>query len=482
MSRSLTSSFSPILAALLTVAMLALPATAAQAGSRTVDTGSEATSFDLVNQERTARGLPALVSNAELVGLAREHSEAMAADVESGGACGDGVTLRHREDLKAGVTAKWTTLRENVGCGYGTHGTATVVHDGFMNSSGHRANILASDINQVGIGAFRDVDGGLWVTQIFMQAPLSSGSTATVAPTPETVRIGVAVSEKTFAAGAAEFAVVARADDFADSLGGAALGGGHAPILFTPAPTTTIPDPKLDALTRSEIDRVLGGSGTVYILGGTAAVGPAVESELKAAGYTVSRLKGSNRFETAVVIAEQIVRREGAPKTILVAYGGNWPDAVTGGAAAARNGLPVVLTGKDVVPASTAKFLAAHPGAKKIVLGGSAVVTDQVVRDIGAHRIAGAGRAETAIQVADQVFGPVSGSAVVLNGWSANGWASAMAWSAFAARGGAPQVMVSSDVIPAATESFLDKNATTLRYDAAVPSSIRTALEAALAA
>ncbi|HEX9888652.1 MAG TPA: cell wall-binding repeat-containing protein [Nitriliruptorales bacterium] len=468
MSRLLTA-----LAALMSLALTALPASAA--GTRTVDTTAEAGSFDLVNQARAVDGLPALVSNAELVAIARQHSEAMAADVESGASCLDGVTLRHRDSLSEGITAAWRTLRENVGCGQGSYGTAAILHDGFMSSPGHRANILAGDVNQIGVGGFRDVDGGLWVTQIFMQADLVAQPM--LAPTPATVHTAVRASQDVFASGAAALAVVARADDFADSLGGAALAGGDGPILFTPSPDAANPDPKLDTNTRSELDRVLGGSGTVYIMGGPAAVGPAVETELRAAGYTVKRLAGLDRYETAVRIAEEVVRREGVPDTILVAYGRNWPDAVTGGAAAARNGLPVVLTATDTVPVVTSSFLDGYRDAQKVVLGGTVVVSEAVRDRLDARRVAGPDRAATAVAVAKQLFGTTSGDLLVLNGWHADGWATAMALTARSARSAAPQILVSS-YVPEATADYLLEHGGDVTFDAAVDAVTRSEVSA----
>ena len=57
-------------------------------------------------------------------------------------------------------------------------------------------------------------------------------------------------------------------------------------------------DPSLlDAATRMEFDRLLGGVGThktVYIRGGNSAVSPDVEKSLRGAGYTVVRYGGGD--------------------------------------------------------------------------------------------------------------------------------------------------------------------------------------------
>lgn len=58
--------------------------------------------------------------------------------------------------------------------------------------------------------------------------------------------------------------------------------------------------------TRSELDRVLGPGGLVYVLGGDRAVSPAVVATLQADGYTVRRLAGPSRVETAIAVADEV--------------------------------------------------------------------------------------------------------------------------------------------------------------------------------
>jgi len=53
----------------------------------------------------------------------------------------------------------WSTVGENIASGYRS---AQEVHDGWMNSSGHRANILNSNYTQIGIAR----SGNIWV-QVF---------------------------------------------------------------------------------------------------------------------------------------------------------------------------------------------------------------------------------------------------------------------------------------------------------------------------
>ncbi len=450
-----------LLASVLTVGLLATPSGAAFAGSGGVDAPAEVVSGDLVNQERTARSLNSLETNLQLVRVAREHSARMAADDDRGGRCGDGSTLRHRSPLDAGITQAWTNLRENVACGP----DAETLHRMLMDSPGHRANILADDVEFIGVGAVRSADGTLWLTQIFMRG----GDRAPIAAIEE----GLKASQLTFpSADSADFAVLSRADVFADSLGGAALAAGQAPVLFTDAPSATEPNPGLRPSVRVELDRVLAPGSTVYVLGGTAAVSQSVENELRSAGYTVRRLFGPDRFATATAIAREVVARHGTPDKVAIAYGYNWPDAVTGGAAAGRNGFPVVLVQKDAIPAATRDFLATVPGAARVVLGGSAVVSEGLVSELDADRIAGQTRTGTALGVATDLFGAPGSDVVVLHGWDEHSWARALAMSSYSVRKGAPQLLV-ANTTPEDTRAWLAGKKLHPVFGAAVPHPVR---------
>jgi hypothetical protein len=115
----------------------------------------------LTNHERTSRGLNALTVKSDLVSIARRHSEQMA---DSGG-------IYHNNNLGNEVSGNWTELGENVGKGP----NVDTIHDAFMDSAPHRANILRASFNQVGIGTVIR-DGYIYVTEVFARR----GSTSVV--------------------------------------------------------------------------------------------------------------------------------------------------------------------------------------------------------------------------------------------------------------------------------------------------------------
>lgn len=123
-----------------------------------------------INASRAAAGKTPLEVYWDLSDDARSQSAAMAAAGK----------IFHNPNL-AGVTSGWQVLAENVGVGI----DVGALHQGFMASPGHRANILG-DYNYIGVGVTIDAEGQIWVTTIFMKADpgLNGGGTTTTTTQP----------------------------------------------------------------------------------------------------------------------------------------------------------------------------------------------------------------------------------------------------------------------------------------------------------
>ena len=117
----------------------------------------------LINQERAAAGLRALVVDVDIRAVARSWSEEMSDGAEG---CSTG-RLRHNPSYTSQIPRGWTRAAENVGCGQ----SVDSLHRLLMSSSGHRANILGRDFTDVGVGVSFDAAGDMWVTQNFARYP-----------------------------------------------------------------------------------------------------------------------------------------------------------------------------------------------------------------------------------------------------------------------------------------------------------------------
>ena len=135
-----------VTAAVVSAGLVATPALASS---------SESAFVAKINADRSARGLGPVEVYWDLVDDARAHSTLMR----------DEDRLHHNAGL-GGVTSGWISLGENVGVGP----SVSSLHTAFMESSGHRANILG-DYNYVGVGVVAESDTKMWVTVVFMQGP-----------------------------------------------------------------------------------------------------------------------------------------------------------------------------------------------------------------------------------------------------------------------------------------------------------------------
>ncbi|MFI6559662.1 CAP domain-containing protein [Streptomyces sp. NPDC050534] len=116
---------------------------------------------DLTNRERARAGLPALAADALLTTAAQAHSADMVARAFYSHTSPDG---SRPWDRAAAAGARRHSIGENIACGQ--RSPAEVV-DGWMNSPGHRANILKPDFTHIGIGLAGGGAAGTYWTQLF---------------------------------------------------------------------------------------------------------------------------------------------------------------------------------------------------------------------------------------------------------------------------------------------------------------------------
>lgn len=119
----------------------------------------------LVNQERAAAGCGPLHTDERLRTAARGHSKDMATNDYFSHTGLDGSSFVDR--TAAADYPRNEAGGENIAMGYRTPAD---VMDGWMNSEGHRANILNCDFEAIGVGLARDSGGALYWTQDFGRA------------------------------------------------------------------------------------------------------------------------------------------------------------------------------------------------------------------------------------------------------------------------------------------------------------------------
>lgn len=103
----------------------------------------------VLNAERAKHGLPALARNRLLERSSQRHSDDMALRKFFGHETPEGTGSHTRINL-AGYLLPWTG--ENIYWGEGPKSTPVGAVEGWMNSPGHRANILRPQYTEVGVG------------------------------------------------------------------------------------------------------------------------------------------------------------------------------------------------------------------------------------------------------------------------------------------------------------------------------------------
>jgi putative cell wall-binding protein len=183
----------------------------------------------------------------------------------------------------------------------------------------------------------------------------------------------VAISRDSFNPGVPAV-FVATGASFPDALaaGPAAIKVGGPVLLTHPG--------SLPASTRAELVRL--APQAVYLLGGATAVGEAVRQAMQqATGRTVVRLAGADRYATAVAISAKFFS---GPRSVYLATGANFPDALSAVPAAGRVGSPLLLVQRDRVPPSAMSELVRLQPPRTYLSGGTAVIRDAVVGQLRA--------------------------------------------------------------------------------------------------
>ena len=414
----------------------------------------------LMNRARWEHGLPPLAMFAPLREQSRGWSSNMAADRN----------LRHDPALAKSVSkvhARWTRIGENVGTG----DDVGRLHQAFMASPGHRANLLGQ-FGYVGVGSVR-VGSRLWVTVRFL-------ATRSVLPTTTRVPVRRLASTDAVAtsvlvsrgrpARSADAVVVATAGAFPDALAGAPLAvKNKGPVLLSKPETAS------SALVEEAV-RVLSPAGVVYLLGGPSALSPNVELAFANRGLKVTRIAGADRYATATAVASYV---DANPRTVFLVSGSAFPDAVLASAPAASMGAPILLLPPRAASFTATNFyLLTNQPSRRIIVGGTDAVPPGVALEAGGtERVAGPDRYATAVEVGEHFF-PHARTFVLATG---SHFADALIGSPDAARDGGP-VLLTMSPLAQVTYDYVDQrlplwsDATVIGGPAAVPDAAVTLL------
>lgn len=248
-------------------------------------------------------------------------------------------------------------------------------------------------------------------------------------------------------------AYVASGYNYADALaGGPAAGKQKGPVLLVQP--YGVPDVIATELKRLRPARIV-------VLGGPSAVSDATVATLSA--YTsggVTRLAGSDRFETSVAVSKSAFGAN--PSVAYIATGMNFPDALTGASVAAgtaHSGPLLLVTSVSIPPSVSAELQRLRPG-RIVVLGGTDAINASVMSQLSSYtsgsvtRLSGDDRYITSAKVSQANFSPGVAAAYVAVGTN---FPDALSGAPVAGIANAPVLLTQSTAIPQSITAELSR-------------------------
>ncbi len=222
-----------------------------------------------------------------------------------------------------------------------------------------------------------------------------------------------------------------------------------------------------DSLTQTVQEEIaFSGASNVVLLGGTAALSPALCDQMPEEIVSCTRISGPDRYATSLALAEALFAQQGGTTTqqAFIVSGERFPDAVSVAGLAAFLGIPVVLVpgSAATLPTATAAWLAEHVTDGVTIVGGTASVSAgieaQLQAQYGANdasRISGANRYETsaALAQASQVFFGGASYALLASG---ERFPDALTGGVLAGSSGMPLLLTAPTCLPAPIAQSID--------------------------
>jgi len=248
--------------------------------------------------------------------------------------------------------------------------------------------------------------------------------------------------------------VIANAHNFVDALAGVPL----AKALDAPILLATNKNGQLDQSVWDKLHSL--NANNIYLLGGKSVISSNIQTALTAAGYSVTRIDGSDRYETAVKIAQQLEKVTGKkPAEVFFSSSTSYPDALAISSAAAISDSPILYApASGSVDSKTAAYAKACGAASAVVLGGTKAISDSTYKSIeklgfaSVGRIFGSDRYDTCSKICSAYKHLYTGKGVAFA--IGTSFPDALAGGAFAAKKGIPVVLVSGTSVNSQLAAF----------------------------
>lgn len=257
----------------------------------------------------------------------------------------------------------------------------------------------------------------------------------------------VEVSEKNFKS--ADTVVLASGQNIADALVASSYADiEEAPILLTNK--NSISDEVLDEIERLKADKVV-------IVGGQSSISSSVESRLKKEDIKVTRISGSDRFDTSDKLSQEVSRLSKKSSQAILVNGYKNIDALSVSSLATKEELPILLNGRNVLNMSVKNRLKQMNVNKVYIIGGNNSISSDVEKElkkmqISVVRLSGTDRYETSANIAKYAYKDFD-EAIVASGENP---VDALAASTLTGKKEAPILLTNKNKIPKSIKKIIE--------------------------
>ena len=170
----------------------------------------------------------------------------------------------------------------------------------------------------------------------------------------------------------------------------------NAPILLTGKD-------KLNDKTKAEIQRLKAKK--IYLIGGTSVLSTNIEKQIKDLKISFERISGAERYQTSLELAKRLDGISDVKKIAVVNGEKGLADAVSVGAPAAQNNMPVILADSKNGTAVADKFIKDAGITQSYVVGGESSVSEAVKNKLpNSTRLGGTDRNDTNAKVVKEFY------------------------------------------------------------------------------
>lgn len=257
----------------------------------------------------------------------------------------------------------------------------------------------------------------------------------------------VEVSEKNFKS--ADTVVLASGQNIADALVASSYADiEEAPILLTNK--NSISDEVLDEIERLKADKVV-------IVGGQSSISSSVESRLKKEDIKVTRIAGSDRFDTSDKLSQEVSRLSKKSSQAILVNGYKNIDALSVSSLATKEELPILLNGRNALNMSVKNRLKQMNVNKVYIIGGNNSISSDVEKElkrmqISVVRLSGTDRYETSANIAKYAYKDFD-EAIVASGENP---VDALAASTLTGKKEAPILLTNRNKIPKSIKKIIE--------------------------